>query len=104
MRRAVKCWESDKRVAIIGTGGLTHHIVDERMDRAILTAMERKAEDELTDFPEELFVDGTSEIKVWLVVAGAMAEDDLQMKLVNYSPCYRSPAGTGCGNAFAYWE
>ncbi len=104
LRRAVKCWDSDKRVAIIGTGGLTHHIVDERMDRAMLTAMERKAEDELTDFPEELFVDGTSEIKVWLVVAGAMAEGDLQMKLVNYSPCYRSPAGTGCGNAFAYWE
>ena len=104
LRRAVECWESDKRVAIIGTGGLTHHIVDERLDRAILSAMERKApEDEITAFPEELFVDGTSEIKVWLVVAGAMADGDLRMKLVNYSPCYRSPAGTGCGNAFAYW-
>jgi 3-O-methylgallate 3,4-dioxygenase len=101
----VQSWKSDKRVAIIATGGLTHHIVDEGLDRAILSAMERKApEDGITSFPEELFVDGTSEIKVWVVLAGVMAEGDLQMKLVNYSPCYRSPAGTGCGNAFAYWE
>jgi aromatic ring-opening dioxygenase catalytic subunit (LigB family) len=105
LRRAVQSWKSDKRVAIIATGGLTHHIVDEGLDRAILSAMERKApEDGITSFPEELFVDGTSEIKVWVVLAGVMAEGDLQMKLVNYSPCYRSPAGTGCGNAFAYWE
>jgi len=25
------------------------------------------------------------------------------MKLIDYVPTYRSPAGTGCGMAFAYW-
>lgn len=104
IRRAVQSWESDKRLAIIGTGGLTHHVVDERMDRAILSAMAEKDEAGLTVFPEDRFVDGTSEIKAWIVVAGAMEEDARQMKLVEYQPCYRSPAGTGCGNAFAYWE
>jgi len=26
------------------------------------------------------------------------------MTLIDYVPCYRSPAGTGCAMAFAYWE
>jgi hypothetical protein len=25
------------------------------------------------------------------------------MRLIDYIPCYRSPAGTGCGMAFATW-
>ena len=104
LRRSVDSWASDKTVAIIGSGGLSHTIVDEDLDRAILAGMEHKSEDELTCFPESLFVDGTSEIKAWIVVGGFMAEDERQMRLVSYNPCYRSPAGTGIGNAFAYWE
>jgi 3-O-methylgallate 3,4-dioxygenase len=26
------------------------------------------------------------------------------MTLLDYVPAYRSPAGTGCGAAFAYWQ
>ena len=104
LRRSVDSWESDKTVAIIGSGGLSHHVVDEGVDRAILAGMEHKSEEELTCFPESVFVDGTSEIKAWIVIAGFMAEDERQMRLVSYTPCYRSPAGTGVGNAFAYWE
>jgi hypothetical protein len=28
----------------------------------------------------------------------------MKMNLIDYIPCYRSPAGTGCGMAFATWE
>jgi 3-O-methylgallate 3,4-dioxygenase len=104
LRRAIDSWPGDARVAVIGTGGLTHHVVDETMDRAILAAIHDRDERALTSFPESRYVDGTSEIKAWIVVAGAMAEDDREFTVIDYQPCYRSPAGTGCGNAFAYWE
>jgi len=33
-----------------------------------------------------------------------MREAGLKMKLIDYVPCYRSPAGTGNAMAFAYWR
>jgi hypothetical protein len=44
---------------------------------------------------------GSSEIRNWIVAAGAAAE--LRMKWREYVPLYRTPAGTGCGMAFAEW-
>ena len=104
LRRAIDSWDQEQRVAIIGSGGLTHHIIDEQMDRAILAAIENRDQEGLLAFPEDRYVDGTSEIKSWIVVAGAMESDVRPMTLVDYQPCYRSPAGTGCANAFVYWR
>lgn len=104
LRRAIDSWPETSRVAVIGTGGLTHHVIDQEMDLTILAAMAERDERTLTAYPESRYIDGTSEIKAWIVVAGAIQEDDRPMTLVDYQPCYRSPAGTGCGNAFAYWE
>lgn len=104
LRRAVDSWESDERVAIIASGGLTHTVVDESVDRAILAGIRDRDETALTKYPEQLFVNGTSEIKAWIVLAGAMEEDEREMRLLDYIPCYRTVAGTGCGMAFAYWE
>ena len=58
----------------------------------------------LTTIPEELFQDGTSELKNWIPVAGAMSALGLDMTLVDYVPCYRSMAGTGNAMGFAYWR
>jgi hypothetical protein len=44
---------------------------------------------------------GTPEVLNWVTVAAAMAPR--RMTLVDYLPCYRSPAGTGHGLAFGYW-
>lgn len=104
LRRAIESWDTGKTVGIIASGGLTHMIIDEEMDRAILQAIHDRNEAGLTRYPEQLFVDGTSEIKGWVVLAGAMEVDEREMQLVDYRPCYRSPAGTGCGMAFAYWR
>jgi 3-O-methylgallate 3,4-dioxygenase len=46
---------------------------------------------------------GTSEIKNWIILAGAMAGDGLQMNMVDYVPCYRTEAGNGCAMGFAEW-
>ncbi len=104
LRRAIDAWPSDKKVAIIGSGGLTHHIIDEVMDHVILNGIHDRDVEALTSYPEKVYVDGTSEIKAWITLAGAMEADDREMQLVEYQPFYRSPAGTGCGNAFAYWR
>lgn len=42
-----------------------------------------------------------SRIRNWIVAAGAA--EGLRTKWQEYVPLYRSPAGSGCGMAFAAW-
>lgn len=104
LRTAIESWDSDKTVALVGSGGLSHFVIDESIDRPLLEAMLEKDEKGMTDWPFDYFHSGTSETRNWLTVAGAMQESDFQMKLVDYVPCYRSEAGTGCAMGFATWE
>jgi len=103
LRRAIETWDTSKTVAIIASGGLSHTVIDEGFDRAMLGAMEKQDATEMCRWPESTFQSGTSEIKTWMFLAGAMEETRLRMRLVDYVPCYRSLAGTGVGAAFAEW-
>ena len=91
-------------VAVIGSGGMSHFVVDEALDRGFLDAMQRKDAETLISIPPYNFRSGTSELKNWIPVAGAMNEVGLKMSLIDYQPLYRSAAGTGSGMAFAYWS
>lgn len=102
--RAIQSWESDKRVAIIASGGLTHFTIDEALDRAVIASLRKGSIDDLASYGEEIFQSGTSEIKNWIPVAGAMADLGFPMTLVDYVPCYRSEAGTGNAMGFVYWR
>ena len=102
IRRAIESWESDARVAVLASGGLSHFVIDEKLDRGVLKALGDHDADHLTTLPVELLNSGNSEIRNWITV-GAMVEG-MDMTLVDYVPCYRSPASTGCAMAFAYWE
>ena len=102
IREAIESWESDARVCVLASGGLTHFVVDENLDRAIIRAFEEKDAEYLRTIPPELLNSGNSEIRNWITVAGMLQDKD--MKLVDYVPCYRSPASTGCAMAFAYWD
>lgn len=104
LRRAIQSFDGCGRVAVMASGGLTHFVIDEELDRAILEAMEKGDEKALADIPENLFKVGTAEIKNWYPVIAAMNETDLDYRLVDYVPCYRSEAGTGNAMAFVYWE
>jgi hypothetical protein len=104
LARAVASWPEDSKVAVIGSGGLTHFVIDEAFDREVLDAMQSGDIKTLTSLPEAMFQSGTSEIKNWIVVAGMMAEAGLKMKLLDYVPCYRSEAGTGSAMGFAHWH
>jgi hypothetical protein len=100
---AIRSWDSDKTVAVVASGGLTHFVVEEDIDQDVLTAMKNKDDKRLTSFPEEHFMSGTSEIRNWMALAGALDGTDLEMRLLDYVPCYRSTAGTGNAMGFAEW-
>src|SRR5262249_41515442 len=101
LRSAIESWDSTKRVAVVASGGLSHFVVDEELDRGVLKAMRENDEQAIGSFAEPLFQSGSSEIKNWISAAGALGH--LNMELVNYAPAYRSAAGTGGGLALAQW-
>jgi 3-O-methylgallate 3,4-dioxygenase len=101
LRRAIESWDATKRVAVVASGGLSHFVVDEELDRSILKAMSEHDEKVIGSYGEPLFQSGSSEIKNWISAAAAL--DHLNMELLNYAPAYRSAAGTGVGLTFAQW-
>ena len=104
LARAIQSWESDARVALIGSGGLTHFVIDEDVDRLILDAIRAGEPDRLEQLGEATFQSGTSETKNWIPVIGAMAALGATPTVVDYVPCYRSEAGTGNAMGFVYWR
>ncbi|MGA2396128.1 MAG: hypothetical protein ABSH03_22565 [Candidatus Lustribacter sp.] len=102
LRRAVASYDADVRVGVIATGGLSHFVVDEGFDRAILTAFQERDVETLKSIPPERLVSGTSEIRNWLVLAGAL--EACESEIIDYVPAYRSTAKTGCGMAFMRWR
>jgi hypothetical protein len=103
LRKAIESFPGDKRVALVASGGLTHPVLDEDLDRKVLDLLEKNDMKGLTELDERIFVLGTSEIKNWIAVGAAMEDSGFKMKLIDYIPAYRSEAGTGCGLAFAEW-
>ncbi|MEW9668098.1 hypothetical protein [Ammoniphilus sp. 3BR4] len=104
IRKAIDSWDSDKTVAVIASGGLTHFEIDEELDKRILNALKNEDKESLITIPRERFVSGTSEILNWIATAGVLQGAGLNMQVVDYVPTYRSMAGTGCGMGFVYWK
>ena len=102
LRSAIDSFDAGSRIGVIASGGLSHFVVHEDLDRDVLALLAVNDLDGLTGIPEATFVAGTSEIKNWIVVAAMCA--DRQFELIEYVPGYRTPAGTGTGLAFAVWR
>ncbi|MEA2640489.1 MAG: 3-O-methylgallate 3,4-dioxygenase [Chloroflexota bacterium] len=103
IREALEAWDSSKRVALIASGGLSHFVIEEDLDEHVIAGLKAGSKDQLTDLPNIRFNSGTSEIRNWITLAGAVSSDGLQFNLVDYQPCYRTEAGTGCAMGFAEW-
>ena len=101
IRAAIGTWGENKRVAVIGSGGLSHFVVDEELDRMALDAMGKRDPAAIAALPEFRLQSAAAEIKPWIAAAGAL--EDLTMDVVAYVPCRRTPAGTGGGWGFARW-
>jgi hypothetical protein len=102
LRAAIEAWPEDLRVAVVATGGLSHFVVDEAFDRSFLDVMASGDAEGHAKLPLAKLQSGNSEFRCWSTLAGAVS--DMKMDLIDYIPCYRSPAGTGCAMAFALWN
>jgi len=102
VRKAIESWNSEKRVALMASGGLSHVVIDEEIDQMVIDGLKNKKPEVLFRLPRERLWGGTSEILNWLALAGAM--EDRELKYFEYVTTYRSPAATGCGMGFAYWQ
>jgi hypothetical protein len=101
VREAIEAWDSDARVAVVTSGGLSHFTVDEDIDRMALKGLTEADGQILSSLPRYKLQSATTEILNWVAAAGAMGETP--MDLITYQPGYRSPAGTGCGCAVGRW-
>jgi 3-O-methylgallate 3,4-dioxygenase len=101
---AIESYPEDIKVGVVASGGLSHFVIDEELDRGFLAALAAKDIARLTSYSQDVLRSGTSELRSWLVVAGALATSELQMDVIDYIPAYRSEAGTGAGLAFVSWE
>ena len=101
--KALKAWDSDKTVAVIASGGLSHFVCDETFDREIIGLLQSYDFDALAKVHDGYYQSGTSELKLYVPVMCVMADAGFDMTLVDYVPCYRTEAGTGEGMGFMYW-
>lgn len=102
--QAIRSFPGDLKVGVVASGGLSHFVIDEDLDRRFLKALETKDAGFITGLEDDVLRSGTSEYRNWIVAAGALAQTPLSARVVEYQPCYRSEAGTGCGMAFVAWQ
>ena len=98
---ALRRFPGDERVVIVGSGGLSHTKIDEKLDEAFIQALEHNDLDYMAAMPADILVEGTSEIRNWIVTAAAANRPG---KMIEYQPLYRTATGVGCAMGFASWE
>ena len=102
VRRAIDSWDSNQKVAVMASGGLSHVVIDEEIDQMVIHGLRKKDAATLWRLPRERLWGGTSEILNWVALAGVV--ESMELKYLEYVTTYRSPAATGCGMGFAYWS
>ncbi len=91
----------DERVVIVGSGGLSHTKIDEKLDQDFIQALRQNNLDSMSAMPAEILVEGTSEIRNWIVTAAAANRPGT---MIDYKPLYRTSTGGGCAMGFAHWD
>jgi 3-O-methylgallate 3,4-dioxygenase len=102
IRELVEAYPENIRVGILASGGLSHFLVNEALDRQVVAALEKKNHAALKGLPLNKLVSGSSEIRNWIATAGAVQH--LNLDWITYVPGYRSHALTGVGLCFAHWH
>ncbi len=102
LRSAIERSPTDLRVAIVASGGLSHFVVDEQLDRKVADALVKGDRDVLRSLPVCALNAGSSEIRNWITMSGAI--EGMSNRWFEYQPLYRTPAGTGIGVAFGTWN
>jgi aromatic ring-opening dioxygenase catalytic subunit (LigB family) len=105
---AVQSYPADVRVAVLGTGGLSHSIgeptmgdVDENFDRIALDALRGHDERQVALTISDALMragNGSHEVRCWVVAHGAAGPSNFD--LIDYMPC--PEVYVGC--AFGSWQ
>jgi 3-O-methylgallate 3,4-dioxygenase len=99
--KAIRGFSQSRRVVVIGSGGLSHTKIYLRLDRGLIQALEKNDQKFLQEMSSAALVEGTSEIRNWIVAAAAA---DRPATIIDYQPLYRTPNGVGCAMGFAAWS
>ena len=86
-------------LGVMASGGLSHFVVDEAFDHALIDALRRKDMAFFRNAPLSKLMSGSSEMRNWICLAGALGT--LELMWVSYVPGYRTPALSGTGLCFA---
>jgi hypothetical protein len=100
--RGIAAWNRARRVAVVASGGLSHFVTDETIDRLLIKGILEKDGGVLSSLPENRLQSAASEIKNWVTCAAVC--ESLDPELVDYVPVYRTEAGTGGGWGFMRWN
>ena len=101
LARVLRRFPGNERVVIVASGGLSHTRIDEKLDHDFIQALEHSDLGFMAAMRADDLVDGTSEIRNWIVAAAAA---DRPGKMIEYVPLYRTSTGVGCAMGFAYWD
>ena len=104
MGRVLADWDSDVRVAVVGSGGMSHFIINEDFDRKLIDAIGARDAEYLRSISPSLMKDGTSELLNWISASGCLFDTGIGGELIDYVPCYRSEAGSGTAQGFIAWR
>jgi len=102
LREAIEASDTELRVAVLASGGLSHFVVEEELDQTVMDGLADPEGKNLRSIPREALREGSSEILNWVVTAGAVSH--LPLETAKYIPVRRTAAGTGIGLAFAVWR
>jgi Catalytic LigB subunit of aromatic ring-opening dioxygenase len=95
LRQAIEGSKQELRVAVIASGGLSHFVCEEEMDRS-------HDGEALASLPAKGLIYGSSEIRNWICTAGAVSH--LKWQWDEYIPVRRTSIGSGIGLAFMEWR
>ncbi len=101
LAEAIGRFPEDRRVVLVASGGLSHTKIVEQLDAGFLTALRAGDLNYMAAMSPQELVEGTSEIRNWIVVAAAAAGRPFE--LIHYVPLYRTTTGVGCAMGFARW-
>jgi len=85
VRRAIESWPKDLRVAVIGTGGLSHFVVDEAFDKQFLEVLASGMRTASARCRAPRCTPAIRKLRCWIAMAGAV--EGKQMRLIDYIPC-----------------
>jgi len=97
-------WKKDVRVAVFGSGGMSHFVINEEFDQALFQAIQNRDAGYLRAINPNLMKDGTSELLNWISASGCLFQTKLSGERIDYVPCYRTEAGTGTAQGFVVWK